>query len=123
MIIVKPGVKFSAFRFEMYNYWHMFEGVFSRYGLPMRITCGTDGHLEADPHSHACAYDLDTHDVPGQLRELTADEKHALVADLMGIAGSDYYIFLENEGLETEHIHWQIRKDLWPGVVKGIPNV
>ena len=123
MIIVKLGVRFSAFRSEMYHLWEQFERVFSQYGLPMRITCGTDGHLDTDPHSHACAYDLDTHDVPGQLRELTPDEKHSLVTSLTTVAGPTYYIFLENEGLETEHIHWQVRKDLWPGLVKGITHV
>jgi hypothetical protein len=123
MIIVKDGVKFSAFRREIYGLWASFEAIFAKYNIPMRITCGTDGHGPNDPHSHACAIDIDTHDIPGQPRELTQIEKYALVTDLCVYAGPTYYIFLENEGLETEHIHCQIRKDLWPAIVKGNDNV
>lgn len=119
MIRVKPGVAFTILRSEMYGLWSAFELLFAQAGLPMRITCGTDGHTAPDPHPVGCAYDLDTHNVPGQARELTSEEKHHLVDRLREVAGDRYYIFLENEGQEGEHIHWQIRKDLWPQIAKG----
>jgi hypothetical protein len=107
MINIKPGVQFTVLRSEMWGILSAVELMFKQYGSPCTITCGTDSHGPDDPHTHGFALDFRTHDVePARVMNLKNE--------IMGLLGSRYFVLLENQGQDTEHIHIQIRKDLWP---------
>jgi hypothetical protein len=119
MIKVKPGVQFTCFRDEMIGVWDVIERLFMVIGVEMVITCGTDGHPDADPHPHGFAVDLRTHGVPSEKREPLRQS----IADRLG---PTYTVLLENPGTDEEklkhakeHIHVQYRKDLWRAIVAG----
>lgn len=79
-------------------------------GHVVTITHGTDGqHSGAiDPHLFGFAFDVRTHD---QINP------HVTLGVLAQALGPEWYVFLEDAGTANEHLHAQVRKDLWRALV------
>ena len=79
----------------------------------LTITHGTDGtHSGAvDPHPFGKALDVRTHDLP---------DPDATIVALASRLGAAYTVILEDRGLPNEHIHIQLRKDLWRATVPAM---
>ena len=73
-------------------------------GHDVTITSACDGAHSGpdDPHHRGEAYDVRTHDVP---------DKNALLAEIEKRLNPTYFfVFIEGEGTDNEHIHGQVRK-------------
>lgn len=101
MIRVKDGVRFRVLRPEIYRHFQDIDGLFNSLSVECWITCGTDGHGPDDPHTHGFALDLRTKNIPEGQREIMRTR----LADLLGV---NYTVILE-----VDHLHIQVRKDLW----------
>lgn len=106
MIRVKDGVKFSVLREEIYKHFSLFEKIFAEHNAQCWITCGTDAHPADDPHTNGFAVDIRSHD-------LSDEASHDVLIKLRNALGKDYTILLENEGLDSEHFHCQLSKQIW----------
>jgi hypothetical protein len=107
MITCKDSARFSTLRYEMYSQWDKVESIFKRYGYDCIITCGTDGHGPDDPHPLGFAYDMRSKHIE------RVETKQVILEDLRRVLGPIYTVILENPGMDNEHFHWQVRKDLW----------
>jgi len=79
-------------------------------GHDLTITSGSDGcHSgETDPHHSGEAYDVRTHDLTNEQKQLALDT-------ISREAGPLFYAFLEAGGTENEHIHCQrARNTIYP---------
>jgi hypothetical protein len=77
-----------------------------RCALNLTITSGSDGEHSGpgDPHHRGEAYDVRSHD-------LTPQQKTSVLNAVMTILGWErFYGFLEAEGTENEHFHFQVKK-------------
>ena len=101
MITTKQGVQFSVLRDEMWRIFPIVEQCFPE-GSCM-ITCGTDSHSDDDPHTHGFALDFRTHGLDGR----------AIYSQLREDLTPNYTVILEDVDGTNEHIHVQVRKDLW----------
>ena len=111
MIQLKEGVQLKVLRYEMYGVWDKIEAVFNMQGYPCIMTSGTEGHPEDDPHTKGMAHDFRSKHIPAPgERQIVRDE-------LQRILGPLYFVLWENEGLDTEHLHIQLRKDLWRSLI------
>jgi hypothetical protein len=113
VILVKDGVKFEATvgpyagkiapaGFALLAAIH---GAANALGHDVTISSGSDGcHSGAnDPHHRAEAYDVRTHDVP---------DKQALLREIESrLPPGRFYVFIEAENTENEHIHGQVAKN------------
>ena len=106
MVRVKEGVQFGVIAPGGFAILAAITGAATRLAMDLTITSGSDGPHSGvdDPHHRGEAYDLRSHD-------LTAEEKAAVVADVMATLGWErFYGFLEAPGAEGEHIHVQVAK-------------
>ena len=122
MIRVKPGVSFAILRREIWSIFDVIEVVYEKRSLTAMITCGTDSHGPNDPHSHAYAVDIGTHEVPqAELKPM-----HQELADRLG---PDYTVLYDDKNIHqaeyidtpNSHFHIQVRKDIWHARA-GIPE-
>lgn len=104
MIQVKEGVVFTVLRPELYEKLGVIEQCFSDFGSACVITCACDGHPDLDPHSHGFALDFRTRDIANDMIKIQIVER------LQERLGTEYFVQYEKE---KEHIHIQLRKDLW----------
>ena len=111
MIKTKTSVRFSVFRREIYSLFPSIEAIFAVYSADAIITCGTEAHGKDDPHTHGLAIDL-------RSKHLSTEKKSAIVQAIKNACGPLYYVVLESAGEANEHIHIQIRKDLWRSLLK-----
>lgn len=103
---LKPGVSLKGVKPEILNIIPVIDSCYAALAIEPTATCTTKDHLEDDPHTHGYAIDLRTHGIPvGIQRSLAAIISHRL--------GSTYYVTSEVPGKPNEHIHIQVRKDLW----------
>lgn len=79
-------------------------------GLDVQIAHGTDGKHSgaADPHPFGKALDIRLHDQP---------DHEGLLSALQHQLGDRYTVIIEDDGTPNEHVHAQLRKDLWPQTV------
>lgn len=84
-------------------------------GHDITVTSGADGcHSgELDPHHSAEAYDCRTHDMPDKKLFLATLKKNLPDYD------NRFFAWIENEGLDNEHLHVQRKKNT---VYPPIPN-
>jgi hypothetical protein len=107
MITCKESVRFSVLRFEMFSQWEKVAQVFKKYGLPVIFTCGTEGHVVGDPHTHGFAIDMRSKHIA------RIETKQVILEELRQVLGPVYTVLLENPGADNEHFHWQVKISLW----------
>ena len=110
MIRYKDGIILEGLRPQITGLLVKMDVIMHEHGCDLTITCGLDGHPEDDPHSWGFAVDLRTHDLDIGDRSNVRDE----IAEL---AGLDYTVLLEGPGLDSEHLHVQLRRDKWRAIV------
>lgn len=103
---LKPGVSLDGIKSEIKDILSTIESIFIKQGFSLTLTCTTGGHSELDPHSYGYAVDIRTHNIPVGIQR-------SLVAAIQQSIGPTYYIKLETPGTPNEHIHVQVRKDIW----------
>ena len=87
------------------------EKCFNFHQQELTITCTTLDHPQDDPHTRGFAVDCRTHGISvGVQAQLTKQIQEAL--------GHNYFVQNEFPGLPNEHIHCQLRKDLWHSIVE-----
>ena len=106
MISCKESVRFSILRPQIWGIFDKLDEAFSAYQKLCIVTCGTDGHPQDDPHTNGFALDL-------RSKHLSDEQRHAVLHALRVSLGSTYTVLLENEGMDNEHYHIQVRKELW----------
>ena len=111
MIRCKDSVRFTVLRPEIYGLFAGLNIKFAKYGSDCFITCGTEGHGLDDPHTNGYAIDI-------RCKQLAEEDSHKLLSELRDFLGPRYTVLLEAEGTDNEHLHIQIRKDLWRELLK-----
>jgi hypothetical protein len=116
---VKTGVAFDRIDPAGFRLLGALDRIVRGQPFDLVITCGTDSHPAADPHSLGRAYDVRTHNLtPSQaqfvLREVLLDlqegECDAPLEVSIGLATSRFYGQLERPGEPGEHLHFQQRR-------------
>lgn len=117
MILCKQGVRFDLIKPAGFRILGAVERASRALYFDVTITCGSEGHPPADPHSLGEAYDIRTHG-------LTLAQKHDLLEWVMrdlagridltptdtGYTTPAFYGFLEAPETANEHIHIQRRR-------------
>ncbi len=104
VVRVKPGVQFTVIAPAGFRILRAIDFCADRLGLELMITCGTEAHPLADPHTLGEAYDLRTHG-------LGDDNLFNLLALLRGVLADDHFFVLhESVGTPNEHIHIQRKR-------------
>lgn len=101
---VKPGVEFTVIAPGGFMLLEAANEAARALGHDVTISSACDGAHSGpqDPHHEGKAYDFRTHDIP---------DKYALLAELQKRLDVTYfYVFIEDEGTDNEHIHGQVRK-------------
>lgn len=122
-IHVKDGVKFSRISPAGFRLLGALERTARRLKVDLTITSGTDGHLSDDPHTEGHAYDVRTHDLTDEQKQLVlketmldlAEDGNMLDAPILangGLATLHFFGWLEHRGTEAEHLHFQKRKSV-----------
>ena len=116
MIKFKEGAEPTFLTMELVQKLVDIYKVFRFHGVECICTCTTGSHGADDPHTHGYAMDFRTRHIRDQ------HTKERITERLQDILGSLYYVQYE-EGKddpntpeierEGEHIHLQVRKDLW----------
>ena len=107
---VKRGVSLAGLQSAISRILPSIELIFKQAHFALTLTCTTDGHPENDPHTHGYAVDCRIHGLPLQ-------DQSALRFALEDFLGPRYTVLLEGSGTPQEHIHIQLRRDLWPVLV------
>jgi hypothetical protein len=110
MIRCKEGVWFDYLRPEIYSLFPMLEKVFAEQGVDCVITCGCEAHPPSDPHSHGYAVDLRTN-------HLAAPQAQVVFTCLRQQLDPTYTVLFEDPQGANQHIHLQVRKDIWPTLI------
>ena len=106
-----PLVTLEGVRTEMLYALPIIERIFNFHEQELTLTCTTLDHKEDDPHTHGFAVDCRTHGISvGIQAQLTEEIQNAL--------GHNYFAQNEVPGQSNEHIHVQLRKDLWHSIVE-----
>lgn len=101
---VKPGVEFTVIAPGGFMLLEAFNEAARAIGHDVTISSACDGKHSGpdDPHHLGKAYDIRTHDIP---------DKNALLAEIQKRLDPTYFfVFIEDEGTDNEHIHGQVRK-------------
>ena len=104
VVRVKPGVEFSVIAPGGFVILWALNQLANEIQHDVTITSGSDGCHSGtnDPHHRGEAYDIRTKDLP--------DKKVAL-STLIGILGGEhFFVWIEDEGQDNEHIHAQVKK-------------
>lgn len=112
MIKVKEGVRFSIFTDELLYILDVINSIKEK--IPTApcavITCGSDGHGPNDPHTFGFAVDI-------RSKHYSSYDIQNVLGWLIRYLGPRYTVIHESIGEDNEHIHIQLRKDLWPSRV------
>lgn len=106
VIRVKEAVSFAKIAPAGFRILSALDQVAAKLDADLIITSGCDGTHSGpeDPHHSGEAYDVRSHDFD----QLTKDK---ILAAAMTILGwSAFYVFLEAEGTDNEHFHFQRKK-------------
>jgi len=108
---VKYGVSFAVIAPGGFRILAALEDAADKIAHDLTITSACDGVHSGpdDPHHRGEAYDVRTKDLPDALLALSK------IKDFLGIPeaeqeGSRFFAWIENAGLDNEHIHVQVRK-------------
>jgi hypothetical protein len=116
MPIYKERVTSVGVREEISRFFPDLDRIYASFGQQCIITCTTEGHPELDPHTHGFAIDMRTKDIA----QGKAERIYLAIRDLVG---PTYTVLFESIGSQNEHIHLQLRKDIWRSIVYGqVPN-
>ena len=122
MIRIKDNLRVSILRNEIILVLPIIASVFSGYGYDCVVTCFDKGHKKDDPHTNGFAVDLRTKHI-----ERDSISKQ-IAAKIQEALGSLYYVQYEPDVWEVDsitgedkqthfqHIHVQVRKDIWPDI-------
>lgn len=120
---VKPSVRFDVIAPGGFRLLAALDAAAKARPYDLTITCGSDSHPAADPHSRGEAYDVRTHDLPSE------DAKAQLLHDILagmddgpieinpspGLNTPHFFGWLEHPHNPDEHIHVQVRRGVtWP---------
>lgn len=119
VILVKSGARFDRIDPAGFRLLGALDRVSRTFPVDLTITCGSDAHPVNDPHSLGKAYDIRTHD-------LTPDQKQLLLRSVLldlqdgdhdaplevsgGLATTHFFGWIEHPGEVTEHCHIQQRR-------------
>lgn len=106
VIRVKDGVAFSVIAPGGFRILSAIDQVAVNWPGDLTITSGTDGEHSGppDPHHTGNAYDV-------RSQNMLPAQKPTFLSMVMAILGWDhFYGFLEAEGTENEHFHFQVKK-------------
>lgn len=119
VILVKSGARFDRIDPAGFRLLGALDRVSRTFPVDLTITCGSDAHPANDPHSLGRAFDVRTHD-------LTPDQKQLLLRSVLldlqdgdhdaplevsgGLATTHFFGWIEHPGEVTEHMHVQMRK-------------
>jgi len=113
MVLVKPGVSFSAIAPAGFRILSALESVSRRLGISLTITSACDGEHSGpgDPHHRGEAYDVRSHGVNAKdtvllavMRELGEPQPES-----GGFVTRCFFGWIENAGSDNEHFHFQLR--------------
>lgn len=119
VVRVKPGVLFNVIAPAGIRLLGALDTTARRLNVDLTITCGTEGHPPADPHSSGEAYDIRTHDFSDdqkrvvlravllELSDGSAEDAPVVVGD--GLGTRAFWGWIEHPGEPNEHIHIQRR--------------
>jgi hypothetical protein len=101
-IKIKPGVEFKVIAPAGMRILEVLKSIVKSYTFDVTITSGTDGIHSgpADPHYLGMAYDIRTHD-------LKPEQKQLLLMDLQKTLGPEFTMFIESPNTNLEHLHCQ----------------
>jgi hypothetical protein len=101
---VKPGVRFDVVAPAGYRILEALRLASRRLGHDLTITCGSEAHDPADPHSLGEAFDVRCHD-------LMPEDRPKVVPAVMDELGWErFYGVLEAPNTSNAHFHFQRRK-------------
>ena len=86
--------------------------------LDLVLTSGTDGaHSgEADPHHAGCAYDVRSHGLTAEQKQLVLEYTMSVLGTPLaqdgGLATAQFFGWLEAAGEANEHFHFQLRRGM-----------
>jgi hypothetical protein len=106
VVLVKDGVQFTKIAPGGFRILEAISTVTRKLNCDLTITSACDGTHSGpnDPHHRGEAYDLRTHDMPEPLKPVILNALQAL------LPAESFYAFLEDPGMENEHIHIQVKK-------------
>ena len=105
VVRTKPGVLFTMIAPGGFRILSAIDQAAQELGWDLIITSAADGTHSGpnDPHHRGEAYDIRSH-------EFNAEEKDKVVSTLRRILGDRFYVFLESQGSDNEHIHAQVTR-------------
>lgn len=108
VVRVKEGVLFSIIAPGGFRILQAIEVSARHLGKDLWITSACDGEHSGpnDPHHRGEAYDVRSHDFEQAFKPVV------LNAFLSILPADQFYCFLENPNLPTEHFHLQVRKGM-----------
>ena len=107
VIRVKEAVSFAVIAPAGFRILSAIDQTAAKLGVDLIITSACDGEHSGptDPHHSGEAYDVRSHD-------FDQDTKDKVLANVMTILGWDsFYGFLEAAGTDTEHFHFQRKRN------------
>jgi hypothetical protein len=106
-----PSVTLEGVRPEALYMLPIIERIFNYYEQELTITCTTLDHPQDDPHTHGFAVDCRTHGI-------SVGVQAQITEQIQGALGNNYFVQNEFPGRADEHIHCQLRKDLWHSIIE-----
>lgn len=103
---VKPGATFGIIAPAGFAILSALQQATQKCAIDLTISSGDDGPHSGpqDPHKTGEAYDVRSHD-------LTPQQKTSVLNAVMAVLGWErFYGFLESEGTDKEHFHFQRAK-------------
>ena len=106
VVRVKDGVEFTVIAPGGFCILAAIENAAALCNRDLTITSACDGEHSGpdDPHHRGEAYDVRTHDIPPEYKQLVAG------TILRGLPAGRFYGFIESPGTPDEHFHVQVRK-------------
>lgn len=107
----KPGVLFTVIAPGGFRILAALEDAADQIAHDLTITSACDGVHSGpdDPHHRGEAYDVRTKDLPDKNLALNKIKDFLAIPE-SAEQGSRFFAWIENEGLDDEHIHVQVRK-------------
>ena len=106
VVRVKDGVSFAKIAPAGFRILAAIDLISQTLEIDLTITSACDGTHSGptDPHHRGEAYDVRSHD-------LTAEIKQNILSEVMSELGTEHFFgWLEAEGTDNEHFHFQIKK-------------
>src|SRR5712692_2096516 len=100
---VKPGVSFATIAPGGFMLLAAIQHAAEQISHDLTITSACDGEHSgiSDPHHRGEAYDVRIKDLP---------DPHLALKVMQDFLGERFFVWIEDEGTENQHIHGQVRK-------------